>query len=147
MSRRVRYAGSDLMIPGFAPPPAGGGGRPRMVGERRERSPRPNRVVVLVDQRGQRPEGGAELVSERHIAVRKEPPCPVPLDEALADQWIDAWLSALRADGASDATLRRRAEALAQAVTVGAQDVETRRARQAFTRWLAAKPPTESAGI
>lgn len=77
-------------------------------------------------------------MSERHIAVRKEPPHPVPLDDALADQWVDAWLTTLRAAGASDATLRRPAAALARAVKVGAQDVGARRARQALTRWLAA---------
>lgn len=43
MSRRVHYTGSDLMIRSCAPR-FGWSGRSRMVGERRERSPRPNRV-------------------------------------------------------------------------------------------------------
>jgi hypothetical protein len=63
------------------------------------------------------------------------------VDEALADRWVDAWLTALRAAGASDATLRRRAEALARAVSGNHRDRAARRAWAAFGAWLATRSP------
>jgi len=68
-------------------------------------------------------------------------PLEVLVDEAVADRWVDAWFAALRAAGTSDATVRRRAEALARAVSGNHRDRAARRAWAAFGAWLATRSP------
>lgn len=94
-----------------------------------------------------RARGSAGLLSAKSPTAGRDVPCEVAVEEALADRWVDAWLAALRAAGASDATVRRRAEALARAVTPGPRDREAERAETTFARWVAAHPAVMGCGV
>jgi len=96
-------------------------------------------VAPLAGPRDHQAEGGAGLLRAQRPTAGHDMPLEVLVDEALADRWVDAWLTALRAAGASDATLRWRAEALARAVSGNHRDRAARRAWAAFGAWLATR--------
>jgi hypothetical protein len=96
-------------------------------------------MAPLAGQRGHRATGSAGLLNAEQPTADRNTPLVFAVDEALADRWVDAWLAALRAAGTSDATLLRRAEALARAVSGNHRDRAARRAWAVFGAWLATR--------